>query len=161
MCFTADGSTATLFVCICCGFVGFSHIHVALKLQPFLIMPTAAATLQRFRALEGRGFGNLYWPSFNPNSPAEEGSLCCRTGFWLSSHLCFTFKKTKNLPKTGRTKDFKSLQIIILTYCLSPGCLFFMEMPEFNLGDVFFCPLQIIPPPPLKLIIFSLLWTKL
>lgn len=53
-------STATLLVSVCCSFFGVSHVHVALKLQPILITPTAVSTLQHFRALEGRGFGNLY-----------------------------------------------------------------------------------------------------
>lgn len=37
---------------------------------------------------------------------------------------------------------------------LLPGCLFSMEMSEFNLKDVFFFPLQTIMPPPLNLISF-------
>lgn len=44
---------ARLLVSVCCGFVGVSHIHIALKLQPFLVVPTTASTLSTSGPLKG------------------------------------------------------------------------------------------------------------
>lgn len=147
-------SPATRFVSVCCGFGDVSHVHVASKPQPFLFTPTAASTLQHSRALGGRGFGNLCWPRFNPNSPAEEGSLCCCTRAPTQLAPVFRLKKKKKLHKTNGTKDFKSLRLRIMTYCYPGVSLSWKCLSLISKSHFFFSPFRQLRPPPLKPIIF-------
>lgn len=129
------------------------HVHLAPQLHPVFIFIWFRCSVQtpalhcpwREREIF---LGNLYWPSFNLNSPAEGGSLCCcmraltqlalvfqKKKRYISIYLYIYIKSASNRwNKAFKRSSAPNYDLLL------PGCLFFMETSEFNLKDVFFFP---------------------